>query len=187
MAHLGLHHTCGCHLKSQQLLEQPLEDHPQKGHQQRHHLSWHVSGDGKEMCCCGEDLHELVFFRVSDYMIFYALWLVFSTNRMVYILFKFSSNNCQISSIKLTSICIEGAWHPCHFFSIDYMLNNCLHHLDIRNFGLLLYQPTTYLINPKFHWSILGSARRTANHTIPLSPHCLKHFHRLVRGQVVMY
>ena len=63
----------GCHLKSQQLLEQPLEDHPQKGHQQRHHLAWHVSGDGKDMCCCGDDLHELVFFRMSDYMIFYAL------------------------------------------------------------------------------------------------------------------
>ena len=51
---------------------------PQGGsqHQQRHHLAWHVSGDGKETCCRGEDLPELVLFRMSNlHMIFLCIMI----------------------------------------------------------------------------------------------------------------
>ena len=58
------------------VLKQCLENYPQECHQQRCHLAWHASGDGKETPCHGEDLHECVFFRMSNlHMIFLCIMI----------------------------------------------------------------------------------------------------------------
>ncbi len=80
----------------------------------------------------------------------------------------------QFIRFRISSIKFIYQMYP-HLRNVASMpvLNKCLHRLEITYLGPSLYQPTTYLINCKFHWSVLGPVRWAANHVMPSSPHCL--------------